>query len=170
MGYPEENGMGASGMKLAVTGALVLTLVVSGCAKVRDSKFNPVNWFGRSKAVATAPANPVVPGRPDDGRLLVDQVTELEVARQPGGAIVRASGLPPTQGWWDAALVPENDGLAVDGVITYRFVVAAPPKAKRVSTPQSRELTAAIFLSDMRLQDVRQIVVVGTQNSRSVRR
>ena len=157
-------------MRLVVTGLLVLTLALPGCARIRDSKVNPFNWFGRSKAVATQPVESVVPGRPEDGRILIANVTELEIARQPGGAIVRASGLPPTQGWWDAELVAENGGLPVEGVLTYRFVIAAPAKASRVSTPQSRELTAAAYVSDIKLAGVSEIVVVGAENSRASRR
>ena len=157
-------------MRLPVTGVLVVSLALAGCGKIRESRLNPFNWFGRSHQVEAVGAGPTVPGRPDDGRLLVAQVTELEVARQPGGAIVRASGLPPTQGWWDAALVADNDGEPTDGVMTYRFVIAAPPTATRVSTPQSRELTAATFLSAAKLAQIREIVVVGAQNSRASRR
>jgi hypothetical protein len=111
-----------------------------------------------------------VPGKPDDPRILVADVTEMEVARQPGGAIVRAAGLPPTQGWWDAALVAENRGEPVDGVLTYRFVVDQPRGPARVSTPQSREVTAAAYISDIKLANVTQIVVLGAANSRSSRR
>ena len=91
-------------------------------------------------------------------------------ARQPGGAIVRATGLPPTQGWWDASLVAENSGLPVDGVLTYRFVVDQPREATRVSTQQSREVTAAAYLSDIKLEGISQIVVLGAENSQSSRR
>lgn len=158
-------------MRLPVSGLLILALVLAGCGRIRESRLNPFNWFGRSTpTVVTTAAEPVVPGRPADPRLLVAEVTEMEVARQPGGAIVRATGLPPTQGWWNAALVAENGGVPVDGVLTYRFVVDQPRGATRVSTPQSREVTAAAWLSDIRLADVRQIVVLGAQNSRSSRR
>lgn len=159
-------------MRLPVSGLLILALVLAGCGRIRDSRLNPFNWFGRSTETVTtaAAAEPVVPGLPADPRLLVAEVTEMEVAREPGGAIVRASGLPPTQGWWDAALVAENGGDPVDGVLTYRFVVDQPRGATRVSTPQSREVTAAAWLSETRLAEVRQIVVLGAQNSRSSRR
>ncbi|MEZ5779513.1 MAG: hypothetical protein R3E44_14250 [Paracoccaceae bacterium] len=153
-------------MKLPVTALLIAALSLGGCGKIRDSRFNPFNWFGRSQSSNVV----VVQGVPVDGRLLVDQVTEMEVARQPGGAIVRATGLPPTQGWWDAALVAENNGQPVDGVLTYRFVLSEPLGQTRVSTPRSREVTAAVYVSDIKLAEVRQIVVLGTQNSRSSRR
>ncbi|MCV2873292.1 hypothetical protein OEZ71_13410 [Defluviimonas sp. WL0050] len=156
-------------MRLPVTGLLILALTLGACGKVRESRLNPFNWFGRSETVVVATEG-VVPGRPDDPRVLVADVTDMEVARQPGGAIIRASGLPPTQGWWDTALVPENDGVPVDGVLTYRFVLAEPLGTKPVSTRQSRELTAATYISDIKLAGVSQIVVVGAQNSRASRR
>ncbi len=158
-------------MRLPVSGLLILALVLAGCGRIRDSRINPFNWFGRSEPVAVAAsAEPAVPGRPGDPRILVAEVTEMEVARQPGGAIVRATGLPPTQGWWDAALVAENGGLPVDGVLTFRFVIDQPREARRVSTPQSRAVTAAAWLSDVKLANISQIVVLGAQNSRASRR
>lgn len=152
-------------MKKLIAAFLIVTITVAGCGRIRDSKLNPFNWFGRSKAEQTVAVG--ANGIPQDPRPLVQQVTALEVARQPGGAIIRASGLPPTQGWWKADLLPASDGVAEDGVLTYRFVVAQPLEPRRSSTPQSRELTAAVFLSDIRLQDVRKIVVQGATNSLS---
>jgi hypothetical protein len=158
-------------MRLPVSGLLILALVLAGCGRIRDSRLNPFNWFGRSQEVrVVAAADAVVPGKPGDPRILVAEVTEMEVARQPGGAILRATGLPPTQGWWDAELVAENGGEPVDGVLSYRFVVDQPRGATRVSTPQSREVTAATYLSDIRLAGVTRIVVLGTANSRSSKR
>ncbi|SPH18115.1 hypothetical protein DEA8626_01645 [Defluviimonas aquaemixtae] len=155
-------------MKSSVTILLVVALTLGGCGRLRESRLNPFNWFGRStEQTATQTVAPAVP---DDGRILVAQVTDMEVARQPGGAIIRATGLPPTQGFWDAALVAENSGFPVDGVMTYRFVVAEPIPPARVSTPQSREVSAAAYISNIKLEGVRQIVVLGSQNSRSSRR
>lgn len=154
-------------MTRTIAALLIAAVAVTGCGRVRDSKLNPFNWFGGSKEEVTVQ---VVDGVPQDPRPLVQQVTALEVARQPGGAIVTATGLPPTQGWFDAALVPEGDGSVKDGVLTYRFVVNAPLELRRTSTPQSREVTAAVFLSDIRLQEVRKIVVQGASNSRATSR
>lgn len=150
-------------MTRTIAALLVAAVALTGCGRIRDSKLNPFNWFGGSKEETVQ----VVDGVPVDPRPLVQEVTRLEVARQPGGAIVTAAGVPPTQGWWDAELVPEGDGAAKDGVLTYRFVVKAPLELRRTSTPQSREVTAAVYLSDIRLQDVTQIVVLGASNSRS---
>lgn len=156
-------------MRLPILALMLAALTLTSCGRIRESRIlNPFNWFGRSQETQmVAAANPNVIA---DGRLVVAQVTELEIARQPGGAIVRASGLPPTQGWWNTELIADNDGQPVDGVLTYRFVIAKPIGQTRVSTPQSRELTAATYLSDIKLAEVRQIVVLGAENSRSVRR
>lgn len=153
-------------MTRTIAALLVAAVAVTGCGRIRDSKLNPFNWFGGSKEETVQ----VVDGVPQDPRPLVQEVTGLEVARQPGGAIVTATGLPPTQGWYDAELLAANDRQAEDGVLTYRFVVNQPLELRRSSTPQSRELTAAVFISDIRLQDVRKIVVQGASNSRSTSR
>lgn len=156
-------------MSKPLMAGLAVALLLGGCGGIRDSRINPFNWFGQSQEVdSLAPAGGWATTL--DNRALVAEVTELAVERFPGGAIIRAEGLPPTQGWWDAELVALNDGRAVDGVLTYEFRVAAPRAATRVSTPQSRAISAAVRVSDRRLDGVGSIVVRGAQNARSVRR
>jgi len=153
---------------LAATACLML---LSGCGGFAQSSFNPFNWFGRS--TEQGPATLVPPGgfaADRDFRVPVVTVTEMALERRPGGAILRASGLPPTQGWWDAELRPENDERPVNGVLTYTFVVAEPRTPQPQGTPQSREVTAARFLPDERLSGVREVRVIGAQNSRVARR
>lgn len=156
-------------MRLPLTGAVIVALSLSGCSTVRESRFNPFNWFQRAESTETQAAS-AVPDRPQDPRVLVARVTGLAVERYSGGAIVRATGLPPTQGWWEAELVPENGGEPVDGVMTYRFVVAPPLGETRVSTPQSREIVVARSISNAKLPRVRQIVVIGAENQLTSRR
>lgn len=127
---------------------------------------NPFNWFGSSREEPSR-LGPIAHGI--DNRALVAQVTALAVERTSTGAIVRAEGLTPTQGWWDAELLPETRH-PVDGVMTYRFVVAAPREATRVSTPQSRLVSVAVPLSVAELEMISRIVVQGAENSRNVRR
>jgi hypothetical protein len=46
-----------------------------------------------------------------------------------------------------------------------------PPKGKAdVNTQTSREIDVAIFISDVKLENVREIVVQGATNARSARR
>ncbi len=150
--------------------ALMITLALpvglAGCGRIRDSRLNPFNWFGRSRRAATTAT--LKPNEAADGRQLIAEVTELKVEQTHGGAIIHASGLPPTQGWWKAELVSETRGRPDEnGVVTYRFLVYQPLADTRVSTPQSRILTAGVFLSDQRLETITKIVVQGERNSLS---
>ncbi|WP_444444061.1 hypothetical protein [Rhodobacter capsulatus] len=58
--------------------------------------------------------------------------------------------------------------------MTYRFVVAWPdpgsPAATRVSTAQSREVTAAAFIDNVVLAEVTKVVVIGADSQRSISR
>ena len=36
-------------MRFSVTAVLATSLILSACAGVRESRFNPFNWFGRSE-------------------------------------------------------------------------------------------------------------------------
>ncbi|ADE85241.1 hypothetical protein [Rhodobacter capsulatus] len=152
--------------------SLALALALSGCG-IGKTKLNPWNWFTHEEVMTLAPKE----GYPDvkeDPRELIAQVTALEVKQTQGGAIVAATGLTPTQGWWGAKLLAENDGKPVEGVMTYRFVVAWPdpgsPAANRISTPQSREVTAAAFINNVLLAEVTKVVVIGAETQRSISR
>jgi hypothetical protein len=149
--------------------ALTAVLFLSACGSFSGSRLNPMNWFGRESEETTS----LIPAggyRNVDNRAAVSQVTEMALERRPGGAVLRATGLPPTQGWWDAELRAENDGEAVDGVLLFTFVAAEPRGAAAQGSATSREITAAVFLSDIRLSGAREIRVQGAQNARSVRR
>jgi len=152
--------------------SLALAVALSGCGW-KESRVNPWNWF-KHQEVTTLEPKEGYPDAKNDPRELVAQVTQLEVKPTQGGAIVAAAGLPPTQGWWGADLLAENDGKPVDGVMTYRFVVAWPdpgsPASQRVSTTESREVTAAAFINNVRLEEVRKIVVIGADNQRALSR
>jgi hypothetical protein len=150
-------------MTRSLIAALTLVLFVGACGAVRDSRLNPFNWFKRSEsaeAIAAAPA---------DKRVLVAQVTSMAVENTPGGAILRATGLPPTQGWWDGVLQRDLEAEK-PGELVFRFVLQPPPEALRASTPQSREVTVAIYLTDFRLEGIGKITVTGEQNARSTAR
>ncbi|MCB6176641.1 hypothetical protein LHP98_00680 [Rhodobacter sp. Har01] len=141
-----------------------LALGLAGCARVRDSKLNPFNWFGRSRERETV----ALPVRPKDTRDLVAEVVSMTVEQIPTGAIVRATGRTPTQGWWQAELVEQP--LTEDGVLVLEFRIFPPIERTDINTPQSREVTAAIHLSNIVLDPVREIVVQGAANARAARR
>ncbi|MDA7424339.1 hypothetical protein [Thalassococcus lentus] len=155
--------------------------ILASCATVRDSRLNPMNWFGRSvsEPVATdnTELNPLIPrGRRTlfsaeqpsayQGRN-IGEVNELLVERRPGGAIVRATGTADRQGPFDVRLVKVDDQSDAT-TLTYAF------KALQQRGPQGREqsrtVTVAIWLTDNDLNGINTIRVLGDRNVRSVRR
>jgi hypothetical protein len=141
-----------------------MAAAVAGCGGFRDSRLNPRNWFGRSRQRAAV----LLPEAAADPRPLVETVLTLTVEPIPGGAIVRARGQTPTQGWWQAELVAvDTDDPAV---LVYEFRLSPPPGQTAVNTPQSRQVDVAAYVSDIRLDQVREIVVQGATNARSARR
>jgi hypothetical protein len=144
--------------------ALCLAALVGGCGGFSDSGWNPANWFGGSEPRETI----VLPGEAADPRPLVETVLSMTVEPMPGGALVRARGQTPTQGWWQAELVPVDIDDA--GSLVYEFRLLAPLGPTGVNTPQSRQVDVAAFVSDIRLDGVREIIVQGATNARSARR
>ena len=96
------------------------------------------------------------------------QVTLLKVEPYPGGAIVRATGLPPTQGYWSAELVAQP--LDDQGRLVFEFRVFPPPEPVAAGTPYSRQITVAAALGTIALQGVSTIVVQGASNALSAGR
>ncbi len=144
--------------------ALLLIVAVAGCA----SRLNPLNWFGSSEPVQATPV--IEAERINDGRLPVQQVTALRIEQIPAGAIVHATGLPPRQGYFDAALVPLNGGVAQNGVLLLQLRATPPLTATRTGTEQSRELIAGLFISEQSLLSISEIQVLAETNALVVRR
>ena len=153
-------------MKKPLLAALSLVLFTSACGGFSQSRLNPVNWFGRAEP---AQAAPLVLATASDDRSLAGQITELKMEPMPGGAILRATAVMPTQGWWEAELVPV-DKEPVGGKMVYEFRTYAPIKAAGVSTPHSRSITAAVFLSDIKLEQINSVTVQGASNGLTTRR
>ena len=151
-------------MKLPIIAVLVLALGMSGCGRIASSKFNPLNWFGQSKpAVVTTLYVP-----PEETRPLIAQVTQLKVEPYPGGAIVRATGLPATMGYWQAELVAQP--VDEKGRLIYEFRILAPLDPAATGTPYARQITVAAAVSTIKLQGVTSIVVQGATNALTVGR
>ncbi|EEB83294.1 hypothetical protein [Roseobacter sp. GAI101] len=172
-------------MRKTFSALLVSTLVLTGCATVRDSRVNPFNWFGTAqsepRAQTAANTNPLIPqsaglfasaraktevylGQP------MDQVTNLTVEKTPGGAVIRATGLAARQGIYKVQLTPANeDELPVDGVLTYRLEGIQPVNTS-VGTQPTREVIAARAVTDQMLAGVRMIRIEGQRNALTSRR
>lgn len=176
-------------MRIFLSLLVVSSLALAGCSGWRDSRANPSNWFGSSeprrvvKADSTEEVNPLIPERtgifdksPEDESYEgtpVDQVTALSIERTPGGAIVRATGLPLRQQAFDARLVTEGDEgdepKPVDGVLTFELSAVQSRTAPQGSE-RTRRLHVARFVSDQTLAQTRAIRVVGARNERVSRR
>lgn len=152
-------------MRLPLLAALAAVMVLTSCGAVRESRLNPFNWFGRSEP---RQVQEFLPNQPADPRPLVDQVLSMVVEPFPGGAIVRATGLSPTQGYHKADLVARE--VDENGVLVYDFRILPPPEPKRVGAQQTREVTVAATLTTAEMAGLREIVVQGAQNARSSRR
>jgi hypothetical protein len=142
--------------------ALTLTVALASCGAIRESRLNPFNWFGRS---APAERVAVTADPAADARPLVEVVTDLQIDAFPGGAIVRATGLTPTQGWWAAELVELP--IDEDGVLVLEFRLLPPIPPADVNTPRSRTVTVGTSFSDIKLAKIRRIVVQGQTNARA---
>ncbi len=145
--------------------ALLMVTMVASCSRVAESRLNPFNWFGGSRSAEVVTANPNA-----DPRRLVSQIVSLRVEQVPGGAIIRATGLPPRQGFYDGALLPVGREVAQNGVLNYEFRASSPNFQTRAGTQQSREVIVGRFVSAQTLEGVRQIRVSGATNALAVRR
>lgn len=147
--------------------AVLAFLGLAACGGFRESRLNPLNWFGQA-----APAESIVLTAEEaaDPRPLVAQVLALQLERTPNGAILHARGLPPTQGYWDAALIEVESAEGEDSRRSYTFRLSPPLEPSASGTPFSREVTVALFLTNRELEPLRLITVQGAGNALSVRR
>lgn len=142
---------------------LALCLATAGCGD-RIS-----GWFSQPEADSLEPEGGYSPAVVDS-RGLVANVTGMRVENTPGGAIVYATGLPPTQEFWDVDLVRiEGDDIPASE-LRYEFRVRAPVGEAAIGTQESRDLEAAAFATNLDLRGIRRITVIGQENSRSAAR
>lgn len=172
-------------MRTTLPFLLAAALVVGACSSVRESRVNPLNWFGQSRSAPVEQetnTNPLIPrggglfsardaetetynGRP------FEQVTNLTIERVPGGAIIRATGLAARQGIYQVQLTPENEAEEpVNGTLTYRLEGVRPARATPVGTVATREVVAARRVTDQQLSGVSRIRVEGKLNAQVSRR
>lgn len=165
-------------MRRPLVAVLALTMTLSACGAVRESRFNPFNWFGNSREVpveAEANTNPLIPQRrspfrrPEQvfvGRPL-DQVTALSVERVADGAILRVEGIAQRADAYDITLAPvETD---TPGLLQYELQAAFDERGRDiVNLP--RPVSVALHLTEQELEGVRRIRVTAARNARETRR
>ena len=138
----------------------VVGISLAGCA----TRLNPFNWFGgdREERVSVEEVVEVL-----DNRQLAGEVLSLQADALPGGAIINAIGLPPTQGYWEADLVETS---REGGTLMMEFRIFPPLTPTPAGTQRSREVLAGRYMSTQDLDGIRTIVVQGQNNRRSIRR
>ncbi len=159
-------------MKVIVASPLAVLFLVSACTSsgVSADRLNPVNWF-KTNTEAEQIEEMAAPAVSEDSRELLPVISSLEA--QPfgsdGGVILIAAGVPPTFGYYDAALVPVNDGQPIEGELVYEFRAAPPVGDVEVGTEESRELTVARTLTVNELRGVETIRVIAGANEQAIK-
>ena len=161
---------------------LCSALILAGCGGggLSDSWVNPGNWFGQSRSEAISAngtLNPLIPKQNVLTRKKVDyqgtpvaQIKSMRIERKPGGAIIHVVGVSDSIGYYDVRLQQDNDGLTVNGVLSYTLKAVLSESAIRGGGEAARQINAARYISDQELESARTIVVIGAQNQRSMRR
>lgn len=161
-----------------IISGLVLSLL-AGCATVKESRFNPLNWFGKSEAVAVDENGQNVTvlktlaprkGYPVfvDTRPLAPQISELQMVKSASGAIVTATAALPSAGYYDAELVAAPSDRA--DTLVFDFRLRAPSETVPALSPAQRQITAAKSLSNTEIAGIRTVIVRGADGARQVRR
>ena len=155
---------------------LIGAIALSGCARLSESRLNPSNWFasgggGGATVAEGRDRGPLVPAGVRtlevDARPLIAQVSSVSLERTPDGAILRATGVAQSQGWFNAELVL----IAIDGgTATYAFRAEAPRDFQNTGSAASRSITAAVNLDLAELAAIRRFRVEAAGNSRTVGR
>lgn len=105
------------------------------------------------------------------GRRLMSVVREARFDRTRDGGIIRATGVAPRQGYYDAVLFsPTGFKPNEKGTIVLEFRAREPQFVTATSTERSRMITVGLFLSDQKLAAAKRIVVVGGKNQIAISR
>lgn len=173
---------------------MILTLVaattLAGCSGFRESRANPGNWFTGERAAerkaareadlaANSVTNPLIPEqrasifrRNPESEIYegtaIHTVSSVSVEPASGGSIIKATGTALRQGAYDVRLTAENDGVPVDGVLTYRLE-AIQPTNRQQGPEQTRRVAAADFVSTQSLSAVSSVRVLGASNAQTAR-
>lgn len=146
-------------LRVAIALSLCLTLAACG-----QSRLNPLNWFGGEREQRIRVTETAVEADP---RPLVAEVTGLAIEPTTSGAILTATALTETTGYWEADLILVEQA---EGVAVYEFRAAPPPSGAIAGAAPTRTLVAAVELGRGDLQGLRSITVIARTNRRTVER
>jgi hypothetical protein len=150
--------------------ALCAILTISGCSTNGGNYWEtlyPSNWFGGNKDESSSIAPRGGYNDVQDRRPVVGQIVKVDLERTSYGLILEATASLPNQGYYVASLV--QSGEARSDQLVFEFRAVPPRTITTVGSPQQRELSAAVFLSDQTIRGIREIVVIGATNRLSRR-
>lgn len=157
-----------------LAGSLLLAGLAAGCQTpfggIPASEPNPDNPAYARNAPEAENERGVLSGF--FGRAPVDlpdavpvPMREATLERGYGGVIIRATGVAPTQGYFNAVLIPQNDARPDEaGVVTLRLAAVPPLSPQAIGPERSRLLMTAAFMTELRLRGVRTIRVISAGN------
>lgn len=159
-------------VRLIASFGLIVTLASCSTGPESVSLLRPSTWFGGNNT-ATEPVVPTTLAPRDgyqriyDDRPLVAQVTQVTSERTPGGLIVTATGLPPTQGYAYADLLR---AAPTGRELTLEYRIRPPKDQQNVGTVASRQVVTGTFLTNDELAGYSIIRVRAATNSRTTSR
>lgn len=89
---------------------------------------------------------------------------EATVERGYGGVILRVTGVAPTQGWFNAALLPDEQPDAA-GVLTVTLLAVPPLGPEQAGPERSRLLMTGAFVQELELRDIRAFRLVAANQT-----
>jgi len=147
--------------------------LVTGCSTIRDSRANPMNWFGG--ATTTAADDSLIPTESAIARsrkatpyagVPIAQLQSAALRDAIGGKILEVQALSATLGAADLRFidVPNDDPRLRE----FRLHAVMPYRAP-VGTVAARSVAAAQFLTDQDLAGLTKIIVTSATNSITLR-
>lgn len=143
---------------------LALTLALTVPALAACDRVSLPSWPSAPPATTLEPDDGYLPPAVDE-RPLVARITSVAIEPTPGGIIVLARAQPPFQEYWRPDLVPAPGSDPTGPERVFEFRAFPPVDSALRGSEASRELQAAVFLSESELRGVRRITVVGAANS-----
>ena len=153
---------------------VVIAVSLAGCSRVSSSKLNPLNWFDRAPETTNEAAvqrKPLVPAQTEvmivDARVLIETLSSASLDPSASGAILRATGVAASQGFFNAELVLVD---VTNGVLTYDFRIERPTGYEAIGPTASRQITVATLIDAAVLRGIKAVVVRGGNGSKRLSR
>lgn len=126
-------------------------------------------WLALATALATAGCGRIGSAPPQllPAPTPAAAISGIDVARSSAGLLVTVTAVAPTQGYWNAGLVPR--AADAPGQLAFAFVANPPPGPAPVLTERSREITVATHLGQRDLGGIREITVQDAAGVRALR-